>query len=210
MEIIEKPAEYYTYETGEYFSFKKRYTVDTNGNIRGRCDKILKPRDIRFDIRLTDDDDKQRSVILARLVLSTFRGDPGPMMHADHKDEEKWMDNSLENLQWLTPSENTKKQRPDIRDPISGIPILQIDVDGNEIPFVSANSAEMITGVPRGHISRSCRVGGKAGGYDWTYDLSKINQDNLPGEIWKPVVRRDGTDYNPRINCIHLPSQNLI
>ena len=29
MEIIEKPAEYYTYETGEYFSFQKRYTVDT-------------------------------------------------------------------------------------------------------------------------------------------------------------------------------------
>lgn len=46
MEIIEKPAEYYTFETGEYFSFKKRYTVDTHGNIRGRCNKILKPRDI--------------------------------------------------------------------------------------------------------------------------------------------------------------------
>jgi len=209
MEIIEKPAEYYTFETGEYFSFKKRYTVDTQGNIRGRCNKILKPRDISFDIRLTDDDDKQRFVILARLVLSTFRGNPGPMMQADHIDEERWMDNSLKNLQWLTPGENTKKQRPDIRDPISGIPILQIDVVGNETPFVSANSAEMITGVPRGHISRSCRVGGKAGGYDWTYDLSKINQDILPGEIWKPVVRRDGTDYNPSSN-IEVSDRNRI
>jgi hypothetical protein len=169
----------------------------------------LKPRDISFDIRLTDDDDKQRFVILARLVLSTFRGNPGPMMQADHIDEERWMDNSLKNLQWLTPGENTKKQRPDIRDPISGIPILQIDVVGNETPFVSANSAEMITGVPRGHISRSCRVGGKAGGYDWTYDLSKINQDILPGEIWKPVVRRDGTDYNPSSN-IEVSDRNRI
>ena len=169
----------------------------------------MKSRDTTFGIRLTDDDDEQRYVILARLVLSTFRGNPGPMMQADHKDEKKWMDNSLENLQWLTPSENTKKQRPDIRDPISGIPILQIDVNGNEIPFVSANSAEMITGVPRGHISRSCRVGGKAGGYDWTYDLSKINQDILPGEIWKPIVRRDGTDYNPSSN-IEVSNHNRI
>jgi len=209
MEIIEKPAEYYTYETGEYFSFKKRYTVDINGNIRGRCDKLLKPRDVSFGLRLTDDDDKQRSVILARLVLSTFRGDPGPMMQADHIDEERWMDNSLENLQWLTPSENIKKQRPDIRDPTSGIPILQIDVDNNETPFVSANSAEMITGVPRGHISRSCRVGGKAGGYNWTYDLTKINQNILQGEIWKPIARRDGTDYNPSSN-IEVSDHNRI
>jgi hypothetical protein len=58
MEIIEKPAEYYTFETGEYFSFQKRYTIDTHGNIRGRCNKILKPRDIIFDIQLTDDDGK--------------------------------------------------------------------------------------------------------------------------------------------------------
>ena len=70
MEIIEKPVEYYTYETGKYFSFKKRYTVDINGNIRGRCDKILKTRDTTFGIRLTDDNDEQIHVILARLVLS--------------------------------------------------------------------------------------------------------------------------------------------
>jgi hypothetical protein len=205
----EKPAVYYTYEKGEFYSFEKRYTIDTLGNIRGRSNNILKPRDIIFDIQLTDDDDIKRQVRVSRLVLSTFRGNPGPMMQADHIDENKWYDNSLANLQWLTSSENTKKQRPDIRDPISGIPILRVDADGVRTPFVSANSAETLTSVHRGHISRSCRAGGKAGGYDWIYDVSKINQSIIPGEIWKPILRKDGTEYTPSSN-IEVSDHNRI
>lgn len=48
MEIVCVPAVYYTFEKGELYSFKKRYTVDNLGNIRGRSEKVLKPRDIKF------------------------------------------------------------------------------------------------------------------------------------------------------------------
>lgn len=209
MEIVCVPAVYYTFEKGELYSFKKRYTIDNLGNIRGRSEKVLKPRDINFDIKLIDDDGEKRAVIVSRLVLSSFHGDPGPLMHADHIDEEKWYDNSITNLQWLTPQENTKKQRPDIRDPISGIPIMRVDEYGTMIPFVSANSAEMLLGVSRGHIVRSCKTGGKAGGFNWIYDMSRIEQQTLEGEIWKSAIKRDGTEYLPPSN-IEVSNLNRI
>jgi hypothetical protein len=209
MEYKQAPVVYYTFKTGTFFSFKKRYMTDIWGNIIGRSDKILNPRDITFDIQLTDDDGIKRNLVLARIVLSSFYGDPGPMMHADHINEEKCNDNSLENLQWLTPQENTKKQRPDIRDPISGIPVLRIDENNDEIPFVSANYAEILTGVSRGHIVRSCKTGGKAGGFNWIYDMSKIDQTLLDKEVWKSILKRDGTNYDPSSN-IEVSDNNRI
>lgn len=202
-----KSAVYYTYEEARYIGFTKRYTVDISGNIYGRNGKILKQTNI--GTQLTDDNDEKTYVLFSRLILSTFRGNPGPMMQADHIDEAKWNDNSLKNLQWLTPSENTKKQRSDVRAPISGIPIIRIDADGNKEHYVSGNSAEMLTGVSRGHIAKSCKTGYKAGGYSWIYDISKLNQEDLENEIWKPVVKRDGTDYEKDTN-IEVSDKNRI
>jgi len=201
------PAVYYKYN-GDFLSFKKRYEVDKLGNVYGRNGKLLKTTR-GVTICLKDDNDTNFSCTIARLVLSSFIGNPGANMQADHKEEEKWLDHSLDNLQWLTPHQNVKKQRPDIRDPISGIPIIRIDNDGNTECFVSANSAEQITGVPRGHISRSCREGGNAGGFKWIYDISKLNQTILDDEEWKPVVNQDGTSYGICPN-IEVSNKNRI
>lgn len=110
-------------------------------------------------------------------------------------------DNILENIEWVTPKENTihaisqglytppKRNRKDLSKEV-----FQYDLDGNFISrYPSANEAYRITNISQRHISScanggECRISGRikkfiktnsAGGYKWYYQQVKKEIEKL-------------------------------
>ncbi|ABT14572.1 HNH endonuclease [Paramecium bursaria Chlorella virus NY2A] len=203
--IIYARAKYHTLE-GETWTFKKRYVANSKGYIYNLRGKQIKYKEIQNTTSLLDDDNIYRSVRLNRLILSSFIEEKPPIgYHADHKDEEKWNDNSLENLQWLSPRDNTIKKRTSIRERHSCIPVISITDDDVRNHYASFLKASKITGIHDTSIARTClkniqNIKHKAGGVFWVYDMNKIEQKDIDGEIWKTIIKRDGTSYEKDVN----------
>jgi hypothetical protein len=85
------------------------YTVSNMGNVRGKFGRILEPR-LNFGYhRVVLCGEKEKDVFVHRLVAAAFLG-PCPTGHeVDHRNRIR-NDNRVENLQYLTPSENLRKQ----------------------------------------------------------------------------------------------------
>ncbi len=109
-----------------------------------------------------------------RLVLGAFIGECPEGSEANHLDGNK-PNNRLDNLEWVTPSENMlHAYRNGLRVPPSNPnekPIEQYMKDGQFVAlYKSGCSAMRETGIPRGNISKCCT--GKlfsAGGFVWRF-----------------------------------------
>lgn len=112
-------------------------------------------------------DGKPKNSTVHRIVLSSFTGKNIEDLQVNHKDEIK-TNNSIENLEWVTCSENinygTRNEKVSKR-------FVQMDLFGNEIAtFKSSRDAGRILGV--NHASICACAKGKlktAGGYTWRY-----------------------------------------
>jgi len=117
---------------------------------------------------------------LNRLVWEAFNGPIPEGMQINHIDEDP-TNNNLENLNLMTPKENsnwgtrtkrlsdTQQNRKDLSKPVS-----QYTLDGNKIKeYPSAREAARQTGLSRSNICNCCR-GVKyvksVGGYVWKYE----------------------------------------
>lgn len=119
---------------------------------------------------------KSYKFLVHRLVLETFCPIDNPQaMEVNHISEDK-ADNRLENLEWVSPSQNINHGTTRIRcGNGKRKPVLQYDLEGNFIAeYPSAREASEQTGVSHHMISHVCNGHNKTGGgYIWKF---KINQ----------------------------------
>lgn len=192
---------------GHTWSFNKRYISRSDGIIMNTKGHILKIRQKQNTLSLIDDDDIVRIIRVNRFILSSFIDEKPPIgYHADHIDEERPTDNSLNNLQWLSIPDNNKKKRKPIRERRSCVPIIRIGTDGKVYEFPSVLKAADETGIDQSSINRSCfkNLNGlchftRCGSF-WKYDVSKLVQKSLDNEKWVNPLMKNGLSYSKNTN----------
>ena len=134
----------------------------------------------------------RQTVFVHRLVAAAFLGPPPSIRQSivNHKDLDKG-NNSVENLEWTTPSENRlhflanscQQRRSD------GKPVWsrRKGDTGEWMWHPSIYSAESTLGVPRGSISL-CVQGTRrsAGGFEFRA-AQRQEEEHLPGEEWRDI-----------------------
>ena len=114
---------------------------------------------------------------LNRLIYSVFKGDIPEGYEVNHIDENK-ENNSVSNLNLMTPKENTNWGTGIERQIMKRVngkkskPVLQYDLEGNFIKkYPSISEAQRITGVFKANIIKCCKgKQNKTGGYKWRYE----------------------------------------
>lgn len=128
---------------------------------------------------------QRRGLLVHRLVAATFLGQPdSPNLQVNHKDKDPG-NNRLDNLEYVTASENQLHALGTERRARKCRPILARGM-GHEAwtEFVSVAAASEHTGLPHKTISRVCH-GHRSSRCNWDF---KFARQELDGEEWRPVV----------------------
>lgn len=162
--------------------FDGLYQVSNYANIRSMNGKWSKEpvelskstRTDGYQIVTLHKNKKQYTLYVHRVVAEAFVENDDPVVKTDinHIDEDK-SNNLPSNLMWCSAKENnnwgTHNQRvSDTKTNSIKTSKQVICRDTNEI-FPSASEVERKYGYAQGNISRSCRKGIKAYGYNWDY-----------------------------------------
>ena len=150
----------------------EKYEVSNLGKIRNvKSGRILKPRLTKngYLEHLLYKNNKQKHLLLHRIIATTFIDNPEKKPQVNHIDENK-LNNDLSNLEWCTIRENnihgTRIKR--IAEKRS-IEVIQLDLNDNIFNvFKSMVQAEQETGVFASSIGACCSGKRKsAGGFKW-------------------------------------------
>jgi hypothetical protein len=197
-------------ETWKVIENATNYEVSSAGQIRNKnTNKVLKPTIINgysaVGLRVNN---KTIMSFLHRVVATNFLVCPNETFIVNHKDGCK-TNNNLENLEWISQSENIKHAyRLKLNKPNS-ISVSQYTLDNVFVrEYESLLDAEKETGVLNGHISNVCRgIRGRktAGGYIWAYtDYIPTTQPVPDGKIMTGypnyIITNGGMVYNSRKN----------
>ena len=122
-------------------------------------------------------DNKQKIFLVHRLVYEAFNGKIPEGMQVNHIDENK-SNNSIENINLMTPKQNTnwgtaieRSSKKRINHKALSKAVAQYDLQGNFIAeYPSVCEAERKLGINRGAISSALKGRRKtAGGFKWKY-----------------------------------------
>ena len=141
---------------------------------------------------------KQKTCRIHRLVMETYCPIKNmEQMHVDHIDFNT-ENNCLENLRWLSPTENQKRQKK----------AKEVRCIETKKVFSSTGEAERQTGVNQSNISKACRRKIKsAGGFHWVYE--EDFQDMLTAELLEKVFCGDEESETDGADMVSVCGQSL-
>lgn len=171
------------------------YEVSTNGEVRNYINKNILAKRLSIYYTITLKVNGKSKVMLAhRLVALTFIPNPKKLPYVDHIDNNK-INNTLKNLRWVSPSENTKSYHDNFKVLKK---IMQLDSDGCLIKIWNSIN-EIIEENPkfnRRTIFSKISDGYKAYGFIWKYKnySKKILVD--PEEEFVTIPNINGHDLS--------------
>ena len=193
----------------------KNYEISNYGQVKNTITKrILKPTLINgylaVGLRVNN---KTIMSFAHRLVATCFMVCLDETYVVNHKDGIK-TNNSVENLEWVSQSENGKHAyRLNLHKP-TRIGVSQYTLDNVFIKkYDSLLDAEKETGVFNGYISKVCRgIKKTGGGYIWKYTSHIITTHPVPeGKIMTGypnyIITNDGKVYNSQRNKYLVPAE---
>jgi hypothetical protein len=159
------------------------YEVSNLGNIRNtiRPSKILKPS-LRSGYQSICISRNEKCKIHREVAIAFLPNDDVKKKFVNHIDGNK-MNNKLDNLEWVTPTQNVKHAIDNKLIKVTERRVTKIDPDTKkEIEtYQSLKIASEKTGTIDSAIIKSCKgINNKAGGYIWKYtDVNNNEQENI-------------------------------
>lgn len=167
------------------------YSVSTEGIVRKDTTNYILSQSSQQDYKFVtlSINGKQKRMRVHRMVAETFLLNPENKPYVNHKDGNRG-NNNLDNLEWVTPSENTQ-HAVNTGLFVSGRarPVIQYSLNGDEMAtFESATEAARQTGGSQSKITMCCRRQREsANDYQWRYaddiqDVTKITKRFITGK----------------------------
>lgn len=154
--------------------FDGKYLISNLGRVKNLKGKIIKLQhsDRGYTI-FTFNNQGKTTRYIHHLVMAAFGPHkPAPYYQIDHIDGNK-NNNCISNLEWVTPSENTRRAyQNNLKTPSGAIRAYQIDIDNDEIimTFGTITDAALTTGDSTYSIRTQKTLTAK--GYRWRIDVA--------------------------------------
>lgn len=177
-DLISKSTDPNLYAAIEYWrpipNYEGKYYVSNLGRIKNSHGKIIKlQRNNRGYVIYTFNDCGKVTKYIHHLVMEVYGPHkPAPHYQIDHVDGNK-RNNCISNLEWVTPSENTRRAyQNNLKQPSGAIRAYQIDIDNDNIimTFPTITDASMVTGDSTYSIRAQKTLTNK--GYRWRIDVA--------------------------------------
>lgn len=167
------------------------YSVSTEGEVRKDTTNYILSQSSQQDYKFVGliINGKQKRMRVHRMVALTFIDNPDNKPYVNHINGNR-SDNNVENLEWVTPSENTQHAvRTGLFKNSHARAVIQYNLNGEQMAtFESASEAARQTGGSQSKITMCCRRQREsANDYQWRYyddiqDVQKIIKKFITGK----------------------------
>lgn len=183
------------------------YSISNDGMVRNDLRNTILTQQTEYEyqvvsISLGQGNMKRKRV--HRLVAEAFLPNPDKKPYVNHKDGVRYH-NNIENLEWVTPAENTQHA---VDTGLVGIkknrPVRQYNLDGQWLmSFESATEAARQTGAQQSKITDCCKGNRRtAGGYQWRHE--ELNLDFISPVPKPSCTKKKVAQYDLQNNLIAI------